>query len=87
MEQEYREYVTFQVTARDGRQVEMAVVDEFDFENKHYVVACVVEEDAIKEDGQYIYRAIVKDDDFAVEEIRNAIDYKRVVDAYLDLDD
>ena len=33
------EYVTFHVTARDGRDVEMAVVDEFDIENRHYVVS------------------------------------------------
>ena len=38
MENEYREYATFHITAKDGSDVEMAVVDEFDFENKHYVV-------------------------------------------------
>ena len=43
MEQEYQEYVTFHITARDGSDVEMAVVDEFDFENQHYVVGAVVE--------------------------------------------
>lgn len=32
MENEYQEYVTFHVTAKDGFDVEMAVVDEFDFE-------------------------------------------------------
>ena len=31
MENEYQEYVTFHVTARDGSDVELAVVDEFDF--------------------------------------------------------
>ena len=31
MEQEYMEYVTFHVKAKDGSDVEMAVVDEFDF--------------------------------------------------------
>ena len=50
------EYVTFHVTARDGRDVEMAVVDEFDIENRHYVVGCVVENDEISMHGQYIYQ-------------------------------
>ena len=35
MENEFNEYLTFHVTAKDGSDVEMAVVDEFDFENKH----------------------------------------------------
>ena len=30
MENEYREYATFHITAKDGSDVEMAVVDEFD---------------------------------------------------------
>ena len=34
MENEFQEYVTFHVTARDGSDVELAVVDEFDFEDK-----------------------------------------------------
>ena len=37
MENEYNEYATFHITAKDGSDVEMAVVDEFDFEDKHYV--------------------------------------------------
>ena len=37
MENEFQEYVTFHITARDGSDVELAVVDEFDFEDKHYV--------------------------------------------------
>ena len=47
------EYVTFHITARDGRDVEMAVVDEFDIENRHYVVSSVVENDEIQTEGQY----------------------------------
>ena len=42
MEEIFEEYVTFHVTASDGSDVEMAVVDEFDFEDKHYVVGAVV---------------------------------------------
>ena len=47
MENEYREYATFHITAKDGSDVEMAVVDEFDFEDKHYVVGAVVKDDTI----------------------------------------
>ena len=82
---EIREYVTFHVTARDGRDVEMAVVDEFDIENRHYVVGSVVEDDEIKADGQYIYRCHIKDDDFTVEPILDPKEFDRVSRAYMKL--
>ena len=82
---EIGEYVTFHVTARDGRDVEMAVVDEFDIENRHYVVGSVVEDDEIKADGQYIYRCRIKDDDFTVEPILDPKEFDRVSRAYMKL--
>jgi len=82
---EIGEYVTFHVTARDGRDVEMAVVDEFDIETRHYVVGSVVEDDEIKADGQYIYRCHIKDDDFTVEPILDPKEFDRVSRAYMKL--
>ncbi len=83
MAEEFQEYVTFKVTASDGSEVEMAVVDEFDYKKKHYVAACVVKEDTIDESGQYIYRAVINGDDFKAEKITNAIEYEKIADAYL----
>lgn len=79
------EYVTFQVTAKDGREVEMAVVDEFDIENRHYVVSSVVEDDVIKTEEQYIYRCHVKDDDFTVEPITDPKEFERIARAYTEM--
>jgi hypothetical protein len=79
------EYVTFHVTARDGRDVEMAVVDEFDIENRHYVVSSVVENDEIQTEGQYIYQCHIKDDDFTVEPILDPKEFERVSRAYMKL--
>ena len=87
MENEFQEYVTFHVTARDGSDVELAVVDEFDFEKDHYVVGAVIEGDTINDDGRYIYRSIVNGDEFTVEKIKREFDYKRVVEAYLKMED
>ena len=81
------EYVTFHVTAKDGSDVEMAVVDEFDFENKHYVVGAVVKNDEIDDSGRYIYRAVVEDDDFKVQKITREFEYNRVVEAYMEMDE
>lgn len=87
MEYEVTEYVTFHVKAKDGSDVEMAVVDEFDFENKHYVVGAVVKADTILDDGRYIYRSVIKGDDFTVEKITREFEYNKVVNAYMSMDE
>jgi len=87
MEKDFNEYITFHVTSKDGADVEMAVVDEFDFENKHYVVGALVEGDTINEDGLYIYRSIIERDDFKVEKIAREFDYKRIAKAYMEMEE
>lgn len=78
-------YVTFHITAKDGSDVEMAVVDEFEYDGKHYVVAAVVKDDEIDDTGHYIYRAVIKDDDFEVQKITKEFEYNHVVDAYMSM--
>ena len=87
MENEFQEYVTFHVTTRDGSEVEMAVVDEFDFEGKHYVVGALIEGDEINDEGRYIYESIIEDDDFTVKKITKEFDYNRIAQAYLHMED
>ena len=87
MEKEFNEYITFHVTSKDGADVEMAVVDEFDFENKHYVVGALVEDDTINEEGLYIYCSIIEGDDFKVEKIAREFDYKRIAKAYMEMEE
>lgn len=87
MENEYQEYVTFHVTARDGSDVEMAVIDEFDFENQHYVVGAVIEDDMILDDGRYIYLSIIDGDDFTVKKIEKEFDYNRIANAYIHMEE
>ena len=87
MEYEYHDYVTFHVTTKDGSDVEMAVVDEFDFEHKHYIVGAVVKEDVIDEEGRYIYRSVINGDEFTVEKITNSIDYQRIAEAYMNMEE
>ena len=87
MEKEFNEYITFHVTSKDGADVEMAVVDEFDFENKHYVVGALVEDDTINEDGLYIYRSMIEGDDFKVEKIAREFEYNRIAKAYMEMEE
>lgn len=86
MGDEIKEYATFTVTSRDGNEVEMAVVDEFEFEHKNYVVGAVIKDDVIDEEGLYIYKVKLTEDDFVVEKIHNQADYERIAKAYMELD-
>ncbi len=86
-DQTTEEYVTFHITARDGRDVEMAIVDEFQYKKKTYVVSAVVEGDSLSGQGQYIYRYHMTGDDFQAEEIRNHIEYEEVVRAYMEMEE
>ena len=85
--EEFNEYVTFCTTASDGLELEMAVVDEFDYEGRHYVVGALIEGDTIAEEGRYIYRSVITGDDFTVEKIRNQIDYNRIAQAYMEMEE
>ncbi len=82
--EEFEEYTVFKTRTKDGSEVEMAVVDEFEFEKKTYVAAALVEGDTINEDGLYIFRAKVENDVFIAEKIHSQVDYQRICDAYME---
>ena len=82
--EEFEEYTVFMTITKEGKEVEMAVVDEFEFENNSYVAAALVEGDTINEDGLYIYRAQTKDDKFTAEKIESEAEYNRICEAYLE---
>lgn len=83
--EEEKQYITFTTETSTGEMVEMAVVSEFEFEDKYYVAASLIENDMIKE-GIFIYR--IKDgDEFTVEKLRNKFEYDKVSKAYLEMDE
>lgn len=85
--EEFEEYVTFTVDAKDGTELLMAVMDEFDFENKHYVVGSIVEGDEIKTDGMFIFESIIDGDEFTVKKISREFEYNRIAKAYMEMDE
>lgn len=87
MQDEMREYAIFTTTNKDGETVEMAVVDEFEFEHKNYVVGALIVDDVILEEGLYIYRVKASEDDFVVEKINNQVDYQKIAQAYMEMED
>ena len=84
--EELFEYETFMFDM-DGEEVEMAIIEEFDFEEKHYVRCAEVEDDMInEEDGLYLFRIVSEsDDDIAVETIESEEEYNRIVEAYYEM--
>ena len=79
------EYITFMITSSAGEEIEMAVVDEFQFENRDYVAASRVVDDTIDQEGIFIYK-VKAGDEFAVEKINNKIDYEKIARAYMDME-
>lgn len=80
------EYITFKILSKAGEEVEMAVVDEFDFEHKHYVAASRVVDDTIDQEGLFIFKAHVKDEEFVPEKITDANEYQRIAQAYMEME-
>lgn len=83
--EEVKEYITFTITTKDGNEAELAVVEEFEYKNKHYVAAALIEEDMIHEDAVYIYRIKEGQEEFEVEKITNAIEYQEIAKAYSEM--
>lgn len=87
MENEFQEYVTFFVTAKDGTEVELAVVDEFDYEECHYVVGALVEGDTIHDEARYIYIGQMDGENFQVQKIEDEAEYEKIAEAYLQMEE
>lgn len=75
------EYTTFVTTMSDGKQQEFAIVEEFDFEKKHYILVSEVHGDEIAEEV-YLYRSKTIGEDFIVEFIEDKNEYARATAAY-----
>ena len=87
MSEEFNEYVTFTITTRDGSEVELAVVEEFEYDHKTYVAGAIIEGDTINEDGVYLYRANIVDGELKVEQIDNKNEYEAVAEAFSRMDE
>ncbi len=75
------EYTTFIIKLSDGKDHEFAIVEEFDFDKKHYILVSEVQGDEITE-GVYLMRGENDGEDFLVEEIKDKEEYARAVKAY-----
>lgn len=81
MDNQSMEFETFVVTMSDGKKKEFAIVEEFDFEEKHYILVSEVKKDVVAEEV-YMYRSRTEDGEFIVENIEDRDEYARATAAY-----
>jgi len=86
MQEEFKEYAIFTTTNKDGKEIEMAVMDEFEFEHKTYVVGALIEGDTINEDGLFIFKVKEMGEEIKVEKISNPTEYQKIAQAYMEME-
>lgn len=72
---------TFSITMEDGADQEYAIMDEFDFENNHYLVVSPISGDEIEEDI-FLYRSREDGEDLIVDYIEDESEYEKAAAAY-----
>jgi hypothetical protein len=65
------------ITVSDGSEKEFAIMEEFDFEEKHYIVVSPVENDQVQ-GGLYIYKAVISGEEMEVLRIEDAEEFEKV---------
>ena len=86
-EEEMVEYDTFTYDL-NGKVMEWAITDEFEFEGKKYIVCAEVLGDALSEEGLYLFEKVEDDgEEITVKNIDSEEEYDRAVDAYCALED
>ncbi|MBE5887770.1 MAG: DUF1292 domain-containing protein [Lachnospiraceae bacterium] len=75
------EFDTFNLEL-NGKEIEFAITEEFDFEGKHYILCGEVNGDEINDEEVYLFRAVMEDTEITVESIETEEEYDRIVEAY-----
>ena len=75
------EFDTF-VLDMNGKEIEFAITEEFDFEGKHYILCGEVIDEEVNDEEVYLFRAIMEENDITVESIDTEEEYNRNVEAY-----
>lgn len=86
-EEELVEYDTFTYDL-NGKVMEWAITDEFEFEGKKYIVCAEVVGDSLSEEGLYLFESVSEENnEITVKNIDSEEEYDRVVDAYCALEE
>lgn len=74
---DFQVYDTVMITVSSGAEKEFAIMEEFDFEEKHYIVVSPVENDQVQ-GGLYIYKAVISGEEMEVLRIEDAAEFEKV---------
>jgi hypothetical protein len=67
----------------NGKTMEWAIIEEFDFEEKTYIVCQEVLGDTLSDEGLYLFESVENvGEEITVKNIETEEEYNRVVDAY-----
>ena len=78
------EFDTFNLEL-NGKDIEFAITEEFDFEGKHYILCGEVNGDEINDEEVYLFRAVMEENEITVESIETEEEYDRIVEAYYEM--
>ena len=79
--EDLKTYDTVMIPLSNGQEQEFAIMDEFTFENKHYIAVSVVLNDEIQE-GLYIYRATPVGEQLDISRIEDVEEFEKVTAYY-----
>jgi len=80
-EDEMVEYDTFTYEL-NGKTMEWAIVEEFEFEGKTYIVCQEVVGETLSDEGLYLFEGVSEGEEITVKNIDSEDEYNRVVDEY-----
>lgn len=80
-EDEMVEYDTFTYEL-NGKTMEWAIVEEFEFEGKTYIVCQEVVGETLSDEGLYLFEGVSEGEEITVRNIDSEAEYNRVVDEY-----
>jgi len=80
-EEEMVEYDTFTYEL-NGKVMEWAIVEEFPYEDKTYIICQEVLGDTLSDEGLYLFEGVSEGDEITVKNIDSEEEYNRAVDAY-----
>ena len=75
------EYDTFTYEL-NGKEMEWAITEEFEFEGKTYIVCAEVIGEELSDEGLYLFEGVSEGEEITVKNIDSEEEYNRVVDEY-----
>ena len=84
--EEMMELETILLPDENGNEQEYAILDTFDFEEKLYMVVCLVEDNAINDDDAELLRYTVDGEDIILDSIEDEEEFNRAVAYYASME-